>query len=108
MRLTDDWQGADFVVQHMDGKTFLKVQLKTRLTFCKKYRRKGIWVAFHRKGDWYLYPHDELLEVILADKRVQKTESSKKAGTYHFPFISKKLRELLTPYQIAGNVRAVE
>ena len=37
LRLTDDWQGADFIAQHVDGETFLKVQLKGRLTFGKKY-----------------------------------------------------------------------
>jgi hypothetical protein len=26
MRLSDDWQGADFIAQHIDG-AFLKVQL---------------------------------------------------------------------------------
>lgn len=28
LRLTDDWQGADFIACHIDGETFLKVQLK--------------------------------------------------------------------------------
>jgi hypothetical protein len=45
-RLTDDWQGADFIAQHFDGKTFLKVQLKGRLTFDKKYLGKDIYIAF--------------------------------------------------------------
>ena len=26
MRLTDDWGGADFIAQHTDGETFLRVQ----------------------------------------------------------------------------------
>jgi hypothetical protein len=26
----DDWQSADFIAQHFDGSTFLKVQLKSR------------------------------------------------------------------------------
>jgi len=30
IRLTDDWQGADFIAVHIDGETFLKVQLKGR------------------------------------------------------------------------------
>jgi hypothetical protein len=33
MRLSDDWQGADFIAVHIDGETFLKVQLKSRLGF---------------------------------------------------------------------------
>ena len=28
MRLTDDWGGADFIAQHIDGETFLRVQLQ--------------------------------------------------------------------------------
>ncbi len=51
LRLTDDWQGADFIAQHIDGETFLKVQLKGRLTFNKKYLGKGLYVAFHTSGD---------------------------------------------------------
>jgi len=30
MRLSDDWQGAAFTAQHIDGGTFLRVQLKSR------------------------------------------------------------------------------
>lgn len=35
-RLSDDWQGADFIAIHNDGETDIKVQLKSRLTFLKK------------------------------------------------------------------------
>lgn len=61
MRLSDDWQGADFIAQHISGELFLKVQLKSRLTFCKSYKGKNIHIAFRRKNHWYLYAHDELL-----------------------------------------------
>ena len=27
MRLSADWQGADLIAQHVDGATFLKIQL---------------------------------------------------------------------------------
>jgi len=36
IRLSDDWQGADFIAQHIDGERFLKIQLKGCLTFDKK------------------------------------------------------------------------
>jgi hypothetical protein len=42
MRLNDDWQGADFIAQHIDGGTFLKVQLKSRLAFGTKYQGKDL------------------------------------------------------------------
>jgi len=37
LRLSDDWQGADFIAIHINGEDFLKIQLKGRLTFDKKY-----------------------------------------------------------------------
>ena len=30
-KLADDWQSADFIAQHIDRKTFIKVQLKVFL-----------------------------------------------------------------------------
>lgn len=64
MWLNDDWQGADFIANHIDGVEFLKVQLKGRLMIDKKYVGKDIWVAFRQGGDTYLYPHDEAIEMI--------------------------------------------
>ena len=40
MWLNDDWQGADFIACHIDGNRFIKIQLKGRLTFDKKYNGK--------------------------------------------------------------------
>jgi len=42
IRLSNDWNGADFIAQLHDGKTFLRVQLKSRLTFHKKYHDKDL------------------------------------------------------------------
>ncbi len=61
LRLTDDWQGADFIACHIDGRTFLKVQLKGRLVIDRKYQGKDIHVAFMLDDDVYLYPHDQLV-----------------------------------------------
>ena len=62
MRLSDDWQGADFIACHVDNDTFLKVQLKGRLTIDKKYLRKDIFITFVSGNDCYVYPHDKFLE----------------------------------------------
>ena len=62
IRLSDDWQGADSLACHIDGKTFLKVQLKGRLTFQKKYKGKDIYIAFNEGGKCYIYPHDKVLQ----------------------------------------------
>ena len=100
MRLTDDWQGADFIAQHIDGETFMKVQLKGRLTFEKKYVGKNIQIAFQNKGTWYLFPHDELLEKVLLETNIFNTESWSVRGGYSFPYLSGKLEILLAPYKI--------
>ena len=36
LRLSDDWQGADFIACHIDGNSFIKVQLKGRLSIDRK------------------------------------------------------------------------
>ena len=69
LRLSDDWQGADFIACHIDNETFLKVQLKGRLTLDRKYIGKGIRIAFLLGDEYYLYPHDELLKY-MTDKRM--------------------------------------
>lgn len=61
LRLTDDWQGADFIACHIDGETFLKVQLKGRLVIDRKYQGKGIHVAFIHGDAAYLYDHDQFV-----------------------------------------------
>ena len=37
IRLSDDWNGADFIAQHFKSKSFIGVQLKGRLCFYQKY-----------------------------------------------------------------------
>lgn len=100
LRLSDDWQGADFIAQHVDGKTFLKIQLKTRLTFGKKYQDKDIFIVFQHTDSWYLFPHDELLKQVLEKTNVGNTKSWKKKGGYSFPKISTEMEALLCPYKI--------
>lgn len=66
LRLTDDWQGADFIACHIDGETFLKVQLKARFVLDRKYRGKDIHIAFLDGDDLYLYPHDAVYDSFAA------------------------------------------
>ena len=46
IKLSDDWNGADFLANHVDGITLLRVQLKGRLTFATKYLGKDLWICF--------------------------------------------------------------
>jgi len=100
LRLTDDWQGADFIAQHIDGDTFLKVQLKGRLTFSKKYIGKSLCIAFPYKENWYLFEHDELLGKVIAATEISDTESWSVKGGYSWGTLSKKLMILLAPYKV--------
>ena len=67
LRLTDDWQGADFIACHVDGDTFLKVQLKGRLVIDRKYLGKGIHIAFFHTDAVYLYDHDRFVTFVEAN-----------------------------------------
>lgn len=100
LRLSDDWQGADFIAQDKEGKTFLKVQLKGRLTFAEKYRDKEIFVCFRDKDDWYLFNHDNLLSIFLERTNMKNTESWTTGQEYSFPTIPKELIEEVSKYKI--------
>ena len=97
MWLNNDWQGADFIAIHIDGVTYLKVQLKGRLSFSQKYKGKNIYICFIEDGDVYLYPHDFLLSQI--EHRISdKTYSS--TGSWSSPRLTKQNKELLEQYKL--------
>jgi hypothetical protein len=99
MRLSDDWQGADFIAQHLDG-TFLKIQLKSRLAFRKDYFGKDLYVAFLHDGYLYLYPHDEVQGKLFAENpKLGETLSWSERGGYSFAGLSDKNLTLLAPYK---------
>jgi len=100
MWLNDDWQGADFIACHIDGSTFIKVQLKGRLTFDKKYNGKDIYVAFNQNGQWYIYPHDQLQDELLGFGLMAGSKSWDARGSYSWPNIPKHITEHISRYAI--------
>jgi len=88
-----------FLAQHVGGET-LRVQLKGRLTFQKKYQGKDLWLCFRDDERWYLYPHDEVLKQVLATTNVANTDSWKTAESYSFPYLSQQMEALLAPYRL--------
>ena len=82
IKLSDDWKGADFLAQHSDGKTLLKIQLKGRFSINKKYLNKDIYICYMFRDNLYLYPHDEAVEYILNNSTVGNTSSWKNKGYY--------------------------
>lgn len=100
IRLSDDWQGADFIAQHIDGKQFLKVQLKGRCTLAQKYEGKDIFICFNEAESWYLVPHDDLLSWVAANMSVVSSASWTTGGQYSFPSLSAALRAHLEQYKL--------
>ena len=100
MWLNDDWQGADFIACHVDGHTFIKVQLKGRLTFNKKYNGKDIWVTFNQNGQWYVYPHDQLQDELLDLELMAGSESWDTRGSYSWPNLPKHITKHMKQYAI--------
>ena len=100
IRLTDDWEGADFLAQHINGKHILKIQLKGRLYFGQKYLGKNLYVAFRDGDQWYLYPHDELKKEIWDVASFERTNSWQTKKDYHFPSVPEKIRPLLEKYAL--------
>lgn len=95
MWLNNDWEGADFICVHIDGETTLKVQLKGRFSFDKKYVGKNILIAFIENDNYYIYPHDEVLE-ILNFTATDKTWLE--LGKWSCPRLTKKYKQLLEEY----------
>ena len=91
MKLSDDWESADFIAIHYEDKSFLKIQLKGRLTFDKKYEEKGLFICFEDKttSTWYLYPHDEVYEKFSQSRNFKNTTSWTENGMYSFSKLSK-------------------
>jgi hypothetical protein len=100
LRLSDDWQGADFIACHVNGETFLKVQLKGRLTFEKKYEGKAIHIAFLHKNECYVYPHDELLNKLIKQGKLGKSDHWKKNGIWSWSNLPSWAKEILSEYKV--------
>lgn len=101
IRLSDDWQGADFIAQHIDGEKFLKVQLKGRITIDRKYLGKNIFICFRYDNDhWYLYPHDLMVDYLLETTNIGNTQSWIQNGLYSMKTISKPSLQYLDQYKL--------
>ena len=100
MRLSDDWQGADFIAQHIDGKTMLRVQLKGRMTIEKKYLGKDLYICFREKEQWYFVPHDEFVDWARVNTTICTSFSWAKNGGYSVPSLSVAIKAHLEQYRI--------
>ena len=102
IKLSDDWQGADFLAHHFDGKTTLRVQLKARLTIDRKYLGQDLWMNFPSAGAWYLVPHNKLVEVIGETTNWLNTSSWQEHGSYSSANPSPRLLQQLRPFAVVA------
>jgi len=100
LRLTDDWQGADFLACHIDGETVIKIQLKGRLTIDKKYLGKSIYIAFIHGDECYIYPHDEMMIFVDQADKVNNSSSWRDHRAYSWPSPPKWLLSRILEYKI--------
>jgi len=100
MRVTDDWQGADFIACHIDGERFLKVQLKGRLTLDRKYEGKDIYIAFRYHDQCYLYPHDEMVAHVERLGNIVGSASWSEQRSYSWPQPPGWAKSILEDYKV--------
>lgn len=100
IRLSDDWQGADFIAQHIDGQTSIRAQLKGRMSIDKKYIGKNLHICFPYEDEWYLFPYDEVVKHLLTTSNIEKTSSWQEQGAYSFSVISNEYLEYFQKFRL--------
>lgn len=101
IKLTDDWQGADFLAYHNNGNQTLKVQLKARVSIYQKYQDKDLYMCFPVRGTWYLVSHDELVK-IAGDTTPWLDSPSWRSGGYSSASPSRKMLNRLARYALTA------
>ena len=100
IRVTDDWQGADFIACHIDGERFMKVQLKGRLTLDRKYEGKKIHIAFRHGDQCYVYPHDEMVKQVEKLGNISSSTSWSDHRSYSWPQPPAWAKNILKAYKV--------
>ena len=100
LKLSDDWQGADFLAYHKDGTQTLKVQLKAHINIKRNYMCKDLYLAFPVRDDWYLILHDDLVCIVGENTKWLNSPSWKNKGEYSSGKPSKELLARLANYAI--------
>lgn len=92
-------EGIDLIA-HREADDDLKlIQQKARWTIAQKYVGRNIWLAFRDRGEWFLAPHDELVDLGEA-AGYTATISWTEIGTYHCRKMSRNLREQCEKYRL--------
>jgi len=101
IKLADDWCGADFLAYKFDGNETLNVQLKGRITIDKKYKNAAnLYMAFRNRGNWYLVPHEKLIEIIRQVSPKWLLSNSWLTGGSYSAANSKKLAAAMVDFKL--------
>lgn len=100
IKLTDDWESADFLAYHKDGKQTLKVQLKSDMSIHTKYMKKDLYVVFPIDTIWYLILHDELVKIVGKVTNALHSKSWIEKGCFRWPRPSRKLCKKLSTFRL--------
>ena len=95
LKPSEDWQGADFLAYHKDGRKTLRVQLKSRLHIAKKYSGRDLHMCFPVHKTWYLVPHDDLVRALGRRTTFLQSESWLGGGAYSSVKPNQKMLEWL-------------
>jgi hypothetical protein len=103
--IRDDWNGGDMIARHMTSGKTIVVQLKSRMTFDKKYLGKNIWIGFPDGDGAFVFPHDEFLAAYQKARRLRGKPFDENnawaiAGHASWKRPTGELRTMLEPYRL--------
>ena len=102
IRISDDWEGADFLAHRKESGETLMVQLKTGLVIDKKYcHLPDLYMCFplDNTGKWYLIKHSDLIQLVREhSKRWFDSSRWKKQNMYWSWRANEAMRKALEPY----------
>ena len=103
--IRDDWNGGDMIARHMTSGETIIIQLKSRMTFDKKYLGKRLWIGFPHGADAFVFPHDEFLKAYRTvrqkrGKSLDENDAWKTGGKVSWSSPTGELREMLEPYRL--------
>lgn len=105
--IRDDWSGGDMMARHMTdwASKAMMIQIKSRVTFDRKYLNKNLWIGFPWEEGAYVYPHDEILAAYIRARaaRGHPLESSRAwsaGGCVHWSKPTAELFDHLRPYRL--------
>lgn len=97
-------EGIDLIAHHEASRDTRLIQLKSRWTIAEKYRNRNIWIAFPDGRDWFLLPHDEMIE--WPEVAGYTATESWTRGGYSTAHLSRALRQRCRSFQLTAEAKS--